>query len=44
MTKERGIAVRRDGYGEVENIVYGWHFLSADGTAYHGYRPPAVGV
>ena len=26
------------------DITYGWHFLSADGTAYRGYRPPAVGV
>ena len=28
----------------MEDIIYGWHFLSADGTAYRGYRPPAVGV
>ena len=27
-----------------EDIILGWHFLSADGTAYNGYRPPAVGV
>ena len=28
----------------MDDITYGWHFLSADGTAYGGYRPPAVGV
>ena len=27
-----------------DDIIYGWHFLSPDGTAYGGYRPPAVGV
>lgn len=26
------------------DIVLGWHFLSPAGTAYNGYRPPAVGV
>ena len=26
------------------DIIYGWHFLSPAGTAYGGYRPPAVGV
>ena len=26
------------------DIVLGWHFLSPTGTAYNGYRPPAVGV
>ena len=25
------------------DIVLGWHFLSPAGTAYGGYRPPAVG-
>ena len=26
------------------DIVLGWHFLSEDGAAWGGYRPPAVGV
>ena len=28
----------------MEDIVYGWHFLSPTGTAHGGYRPPAVGI
>mgnify|MGYP000858844208 CR=1 FL=1 len=28
----------------MEDIIYGWHFLSTHGTAYGGYRPPAVGA
>ena len=27
-----------------DDIILGWHFLSPAGTAYNGYRPPAVGV
>ena len=27
-----------------DDIILGWHFLSDDGTAFGGYRPPDVGV